>query len=46
MHRKTVFLTLVVMLIAAAVAFLARDTIRSALFNVTARENLLAQVRG
>jgi hypothetical protein len=46
MRRETIFLTLVVMLIAAAGLFLARDAIRSALFNVTGEENLLAQVRG
>ena len=46
MHRKTIFLTLIVVLIIAAGLFLARDAIRTALFNVTGEENLLAQARG
>jgi hypothetical protein len=37
---------LIAVFIAAAVAFLARDAIRSTLFNVTGEENLLAQARG
>jgi hypothetical protein len=35
-----------VVLIIAAAAFLARDGLRSALFNVTGEENLLSQLRG
>jgi hypothetical protein len=46
MPRKTVFLMLIVVLIIAAAAFLARDGLRSALFNVTGEENLLSQLRG
>jgi hypothetical protein len=45
MHRKTVFLALIVVLILTA-AFFARDAIRSALFSVTGEENVLAQARG
>jgi hypothetical protein len=46
MRRKTVFIILIVMLIIAAGLFLARDAIRSALFDVTGEENLLSQLRG
>ena len=46
MHRKTIFLFLSAVLILAAATFLARDAIRSALFNVTGEENLLSQARG
>ncbi len=46
MHRKSVFLFLIVVVILAAVAFFERDAIRSVLFNVTGEENLLSQLRG
>ncbi len=46
MHRKTGFTILVVVLVIAAGLFLARDAIRSALFNVTGEDNVLAQARG
>ena len=46
MRRKTIFLTLSVVLIIAAGLFLARDAIHTALFNITGEENLLAQARG
>ncbi len=46
MHRKTIFLSLIIVLLIAVGLFLARDAIRLALFNVTGEENLLAQVRG
>ncbi|NTU63752.1 MAG: hypothetical protein HGB05_10210, partial [Chloroflexi bacterium] len=46
MRQKTIFLTLIVVLIIAAAAFVARDKIRTALFDVTGEENVLAQARG
>ncbi len=46
MRRKTLILTLIAALGVAVVAFLARDAIRSTLFNVTGEENLLPQLRG
>jgi hypothetical protein len=46
MRRKTIFLILMVVLIIAAGLILARDAIRSALFNVTGEETLLGQARG
>ena len=45
MHRKTIFFILIILLLLAAI-FFARDGIRSALFNITGEDNLLAQVRG
>jgi hypothetical protein len=46
MHRKTIFLILIAVLVIAAGLFLARDAIHAALFNVTGEENWLAQARG
>ena len=46
MHRKTIFFILMAAAILAAGLFLARDTIRTALFSVTGEENVLAQARG
>ena len=46
MHRKTIFLILIAVLILAAGTFLARDSLQTALFNVTGEESLLGQVRG
>ena len=46
MYRKTIFILLIIALIIAAAAFLARDAIHTALFDVTGEENLLSQARG
>ena len=46
MRRKTIFPILIAVLILAVGAFLARDSLQTALFNVTGEESLLGQVRG
>jgi hypothetical protein len=46
MHRNTFLLIFTVTFILIVAAFLARDAIRSVLFNVTGEENVLAQARG
>jgi hypothetical protein len=46
MHRKTIFFIFITVLILIAAVFLARNTLQTALFNVTGEESLLGQVRG
>ncbi len=45
MQRKTVFITFIIVLLIAVGLFLARDSIRSALFNVTGEDQPLSQLR-
>ena len=46
MRRKSLFFILAVVFILAVAAFLGRDALRSAMFDVTGEDNLLSQLRG